>query len=73
MTPILWIFNPFGSLYIPQHGPTDPLLCAEEIGSHLVPEILGPEVCLFFHQNVLFNRFYAFYINVLFVFDHLFL
>ncbi len=25
--------------------------------SHLVPEILGPKFGLFFHQNVLFNRF----------------
>ncbi len=25
--------------------------------SHLVPEILGPKVCLIFHQNVLADRF----------------
>ncbi len=37
-----------------------PPLSAEKIGlslSHLVPEILGPNVGLIFHQNLLFNRF----------------
>ncbi len=26
--------------------------------SHLVLEVLGPKVCIIFHQNVFFNRFY---------------
>ncbi len=43
-----------------------PPLSAEKISlslSHLVPEILGPKVGLIFDQNVLFNRFKAFYVN----------
>ncbi len=60
MTPVLGIFSPIGSLFIPQHNPIDPLFLQKKIGlslSHLVPEILGPKVGLFFHQIVLFNRF----------------
>ncbi len=53
---------------IPQRYPIDPSFCRKKLVlslSHLVPEILGPKVGLFFHQNVLFNRFKAFCINVL--------
>ncbi len=49
-----------------QHSPTDPLVLQKKIWlslSHLVPEILAPKVSLIFHQNVLFNRFWSFYIN----------
>ncbi len=37
--------------------------------SHLVPEILEPKVGQTFHQNVLFNRFKTFCINVSLIFD----
>ncbi len=65
MTTIFWIFYPIDPFYIPQHNPIDPLFLQKKIClslSHLVPEILGPKVGLFFHQNVLFNLFKAFYI-----------
>ncbi len=46
----------------------DPPLSAEKISlslSYLVPEILGPKVGLIFHQNVLFNSFWAVCMNFL--------
>ncbi len=39
--------------------------------SHLVQEILGPNVGLIFHQNVLFNRCKAFCVNFPLIFDQL--
>ncbi len=52
--------------FIALHKPFDPFFLQEKIDlslSHLVTKILGPKVCLIFHQNVLFNRFKAFCIN----------
>ncbi len=63
MTSILVIFNPIGSLSYTATRSDGPPLSAEKISlslSHLVPEILGPKIVLFFHQNVLFNRFKEF-------------
>ncbi len=60
MTEVFEIFNPIGSIFIPQHNPIDLFFLQKKIGlslSHLVPEILGPKVVVIFHQNVLFNRF----------------
>ncbi len=48
------------------HNLIDPLILQKKIGlslSLLVPEILGLKDGLFFHQNVLFNRFQAFCMN----------
>ncbi len=52
LSAVLGIFNPIGSLFY--------TLSVEKIGlslSHLVPEILEPNVGLIFHQNILVNRF----------------
>ncbi len=68
MTPILGIFNPIGSQFYTATWPNWSPLCAEKINlflSHLVPEIQGSKVGLTVHQNVLFNRFFAFCINFL--------
>ncbi len=49
---------------MPHHDLADPLFLKKKIGlslSHLVPEILGPEVDLTFHVNVLFNSLYQFF------------
>ncbi len=49
-----------GPYFIPQHDFIGPLFLQKKISlslSHLVPEILGPKVDLFFHENVLFNSF----------------
>ncbi len=48
------------------------IISADKTGlslSHLVPEILGPKVGLIFHQNILFDRFEAFYIIFSLIFD----
>ncbi len=53
MTPVIFIFNPIGSLF---YTSTQSDVSAEKIGlslSHLVPEILGPKVGLIFHQQIL--------------------
>ncbi len=60
MTPVLEIFYPIGSIFYISTQSDFPTLSAEKISlsrSHLLPEILGPNVGLIFHQNVLFNRF----------------
>ncbi len=68
-------FGDFQSDWVPILYPTQynwPTLSTEKIGlslSHLVQEILGSKVGLIFYQNVLFNRFNAFYINFPLIFD----
>ncbi len=60
MTPVLKMLDPIGSLFYASSRSYWPPLFTEKIGlslSHLVPEIPGPRVGLFFHQNVLFNSF----------------
>ncbi len=55
-TPVLGIVNQIGSLFYTSN-PIDPLFLQKKNGlslSHLVQEIKGPKVGLFFHQNVLF-------------------
>ncbi len=72
MTPVFWIFNPIGSLFYTAAQSDWPSRFAEKIGlslSHLVPDLLGPKVVLHFHQNVFFNRCYAFCINFPLIFN----
>ncbi len=54
MTPFLGFSIRLSPYIIPQHNPIGPLFLQKKT---LFLEILGPKVGLFFHQNVLFNRF----------------
>ncbi len=61
---VLGIFISIGSLFYTSTHSDWPPLSAEKIGlslSHLVPEILGSKVCLFFHQNVLLFQFLSWF------------
>ncbi len=53
ITPDLAVFNPTGSLFMPQHNLIESPLSAEKISlslSHLVPEILVSKVSLISYQ-----------------------
>ncbi len=52
MTPIFEIFYPIGSIFYATSQSAEKITLSL---SHLVPEIRGPTVGLFFHPNVLFN------------------
>ncbi len=59
ITPIFEICNPIGSLFYTSLL-IDSLFLLKKIClsvSHSVPQILGPNIGLNFHQNVLFNCF----------------
>ncbi len=78
MAPFFEVFDPFGSVFYASTRSNLPTFSAFTHSfmslSHL--DILGPKVGLTFNQNVLFNSFEVFYINIFFVlrsFDHSFL
>ncbi len=76
-----WWWPPFGGFsirlghyFIPQYNPIDSQFVVKKIGlslSYLVPEIIGPKVGLIVHQNVLFNRFKAFCMNFLLIYNQI--
>ncbi len=69
--PPFWEFSiRLGPYFIPQQNLIDTLFLQKKIGlslSHLVPEILGPKIGQFFHQNVflkILSILYQFSLNL---------
>ncbi len=63
MTLFLRLSIRLGPYFMPHHKRIDMLILQKNRLSHLVPEI--HKVGLIFHQDILFNSFYIFYINFL--------